>query len=95
MNGSMREQILALKSGNGLFLTGHKTWFCGLMREIVSNPVSEAFDSQLLQPPMHSASTPGAFEDLQPSGFWAGDGQSEPYTPFADPHDPEGAEVRS
>ncbi len=22
-------------------------------------------------------------------------GQSEPYTPFADPHDPEGAEVRS
>ena len=29
------------------------------------------------------------------SGFWADYGQSEPYTPFADPHRPEGAEVRS
>ena len=45
------------------------------MREIVSNPVSKAFDSQLLQSPMHSASTPGAFEDLQSSGFSAGDGR--------------------
>ncbi|MCU1252561.1 MAG: signal transduction histidine kinase [Edaphobacter sp.] len=29
------------------------------------------------------------------SEFWAVDAQSEPYTPFADPHRPEGAEVRS
>ena len=28
-------------------------------------------------------------------GLLPNDGQSEPYTPFADPHDPEGAEVRS
>jgi hypothetical protein len=53
------------------------------MREIVSNPVSKAFDSQLLQSPMHSASTPGAFEDLQSSGFWAGDGQPAPYPSLA------------
>jgi hypothetical protein len=32
---------------------------------------------------------------FQISGFWADYGQSEPYTPFADPHRPEGAEVRS
>jgi len=28
-------------------------------------------------------------------GLWAVDRLSEPYTPFADPHRPEGAEVRS
>jgi hypothetical protein len=32
---------------------------------------------------------------FQTSWFWADDGLPEPYTPFADPHHPDGAEVRS
>src|ERR1700758_2594905 len=50
--------------------------------------VSKAFDSQLLQSPMHSARTPDAFEDLQSSGFWAGDGQSAPYCLLLRPESP-------
>jgi hypothetical protein len=43
--------------------------------------------------PRHSSTGTGG--ETQASELRANHGQSKPYTPFADPHRPEGAEVRS